>query len=113
MADYLAANELQLSVFDRQFLFQCRTNDTNVRMNRTWKYENTHCTACKDTNEPETQEHTLLCETLTNKNYNITYIPTYNDLFSSNVSDQIYVSRIIQENIEIRDHLNVRPAHVN
>ena len=61
MAEYQAENELQLSVFDRQYLFQCRTNDTNVRMNQKWTDENTHCTACKNTNEPETQEHTFYC----------------------------------------------------
>ena len=42
IANYLAQNDLQLSFSDRQFLFQCRTNDTNVKKNRTWKYEETH-----------------------------------------------------------------------
>ena len=113
MCEYLKGNEIETTVSERQFLFKCRTNDTNVRENRKWKFEATHCTACDNKTQPETQQHILECSILTSLNYNITYNPTYNDIFNEDVSEQIYVSRTINENILIRDQLNAQAAHVN
>ena len=69
---YVAQNDLQLSVWDQQFLFQCRKKDTNVIMIRTWKHEETYCRSCKDLTKPGSKEPTLSCETPMNKNNNVT-----------------------------------------
>ena len=107
MEEYLNENEMELTVKERQFLFQCRVKDIDVRGNRTWKYENVKCISCNKNDE--TQEHILTCEILIAKNDEITYIPEYSELYSKYIEDQIYISRIIQENIRIRDNIALLP----
>ena len=36
---------------------------------------------------------------------NVTYIPTYEDLFRSDIEEQAYVAMILLENLKIRDTL--------
>ena len=64
MASYLKSSyiEEELSIRERQYLFQCRVSDIDVRANRTWKYSETHCIACKDKNIQETGAHILECK---------------------------------------------------
>ena len=107
MAGYLNENEMELTVKERQFLFQCRVKDIDVRGNRSWKYENVMCISCNK--QEETQEHILTCETLIAKNYEMTYLPDYSELYSKYVEDQIYISRIIYENMRIRDNIASLP----
>ena len=94
--------EEELSIRERQFLFQCRVSNIDIRANRTWKYAETHCIACKDKNIQETGAHILECKILCNQSNVISYIPDYNDLFSSDIQEQIYVSRIMHSNLETR-----------
>ena len=47
MQPYLKATDLNMSVKERKFLFQCRVNDIDLRTNRTWKYQETYCISCK------------------------------------------------------------------
>ena len=102
MAHYLRANSFDLTVKDRQFLFQCRTNDIDAKANRTWRYEDITCVSCKDLNQIETGKHILECSVLQNQNNIISYIPDYNDLYSTEVQEQIYVSQVINENMKLR-----------
>ena len=37
------------------------------------------------------------------KNENLTYIPTYEDIFHDDVQEMTYIAEIIRENLEIRD----------
>ena len=102
MAQYLKANSFDLTVKDRQFLFQCRTNDIDAKTKRTWRYEDITCVSCKDINQIETGKHILECSILQNQNNKISYIPDYNDLYSTEVQEQIYVSQVIYENMKLR-----------
>ena len=102
MAQYLKPNSDNLSVQERQFLFQCRVNDIYVRANRTWKYRETFCVACKDRSIEEIGIHVLQCKDLVNMDYEISYIPDYNDLYSSDIEEQIYTSRMMYRNMQIR-----------
>ena len=102
MAGYLKSSDLELSVRERQFLFQCRVSDIDLRGNRTWKYNETHCIACKDRNIQETGYHVLECNVLCNISNDISYIPSYRDLFSADIEEQIYVSKILHSNMEAR-----------
>ena len=102
MAGYLKSSDLELSVRERQFLFQCRVSDIDIRANRTWKYNETYCTACKDRNILETGYHVLECKFLCNISNDISYIPSYRDLFSADIEEQMYVSRIMHSNMEAR-----------
>ena len=87
ISEYLGANNLRLSVSDRQFLFQCRVNDIDARANRTWKYQEIYCISCKDRNTIETEKHILEYSVLNNQNDKISYITTYNDLYSNYIQD--------------------------
>ena len=102
MAGYLKSNDLDLSVRERQFLFQCRMSDIDLRANRTWKYKDIYCIACKDKNILENGYHTLECKVLCNKSNDISYIPRYMDLFSADIEGQVYVSKILHSNMEAR-----------
>ena len=101
MAKYLQADEFNFTIQEKQNLFKCRMNDIDVKANRTWKYDNLNCMACNEPNQIETQEHVLCCKSLTEKNSQISYIPSYNDLFNDETEKQIYTSRILCENLKI------------
>ena len=83
-------------------LFQCRVSDIDVKANRTWKYFETHCVSCKNIAIKETGLHILECKVLSDKNNQISYIPDYNDLFSKDIMEQIYTSRMMNEHMQIR-----------
>ena len=102
MAEYLRPNEFNISVKERQYIFQCRVSDIDVKANRSWKYEDTQCTACKDSTVVETGRHVLECKVLLGRNDNLSYIPDYNALFSKEIEEQIYTSRMMHKNMEIR-----------
>ena len=105
MASYLQEIDLWYSVRERQYLFQCRMNDIDVKANRSWKYEDLTCNFCNITNETETQEHILLCNALLKINTIVTYIPQYSDLYSDEIEEQMYKGFIICENMRLRDNL--------
>ena len=110
MAKYLRENNWGFTNRERQYLFQCRLNDIDVRANRKWKYKEIHCISCNDKSMEETTEHILNCATLISRNYQYTYIPSFNELYSSEVEDQIYVSRTIFKHMQIRDKIANRPS---
>ena len=101
MAKYLQEDNFGYTVQQKQNLFKCRMKDIDVKANRRWKYENINCLECNEPNQIETQEHVLCCKALTNKNFNISYVPTYTDLFSDNIEEQVYTSTILCENLRI------------
>ena len=98
MDSYLQENHLKLSVQERQFLFQCRINDIDAHANRPWKYEDIYCISCEDKSQKEMGTHILECMVLCDKNDRISYFPTYNDLYSDDIQEQIYISRMIKHN---------------
>ena len=46
IASYLKATDIDLSIREKLFLFQCRMSDVDLRANRKWKYAETHCINC-------------------------------------------------------------------
>ena len=94
-----------MSTKDRQFLFQSKVNNNDLKENITWKYEEKYCISCKDKKKQETVSHILECKVLNDKNDKISYIPTFNDLYNEEIEEQAYVSMIIKENMKIREAL--------
>ena len=78
-------------------------DDVNIKGNNRWKYQDISCISCKDKNTIETQRHLLYCVKLLGKNKLLTYMPSYEDLFEDDYSEQVYISNIIRENFMIRD----------
>ena len=115
MAQYLSQNDSGLSTKERQFIFQCRFNDIDTRGNKAWKYEESHCISCNDKSQPEITQHILQCKTLMNQNNKYTYIPAFSELYYGDLDEQIYVSRMIKENMRIRQEILDlgQCAHVN
>ena len=67
--------------------------------NFSWKYENHYCVSCK-LDIRENNEHLLNCKKLLGNNGIISYIPSYEELFENKLDDQVYVSRILRENLQ-------------
>ena len=101
MSKYLQEDDFGFTVKEKQNLFKCRMNDIDVKANRSWKYEDLNCMACNEPNRSETQQHVLVCEPLMEKNSKVTYIPSYNELYSENIEEQVYTSVILCENLRI------------
>ena len=60
-------------------------------------YENCVCEGCQK-DESNTQ-HILECNQLLGQNELVTYLPLYEDLFGNNEEEQVYISRIIADNL--------------
>ena len=101
IAYYLSAHEEDITIEDKKWIFKCRVEDINIKGNQRWKYENIYCNSCKE-NIEETQEHILYCQFLLGQNENVTYIPNYNELFNGNLQEQLYVARLLKENMSKR-----------
>ena len=69
----------------------------NIKGNNRWKYQDVSCLSCNK-NIDETQSHILHCSELIGKNENIIYIPSYNELYTGDILEQVYVSNILLEN---------------
>ena len=101
MAEYLCPGDEVLSIEDKKWLFKCRVEDVDVKGNHRWKHNDITCFSCQK-GVIETQVHLLYCETLMGQNENITYIPEYKELFTGDIKDQFYVSRLLKENFDRR-----------
>ena len=98
---YLHEDNLGYLVKEKNNLFLCRMNDLDIKENRTWKCENMICRTCNDPSQTETQQHVLICQTLVNRNMKISYIPTYTDLYSEDIGEQMYTSMVLCENLRL------------
>ena len=101
MADYLAPSDIEASIEEKKWLFKCKVEDIDVKCNRRWQNEITICQSCNENTE-ETQCHILFCKNLIGKNELLTYIPSYSELFGTDIQGQIYTSRLIKDNHERR-----------
>ena len=100
MAEYLCPQEENISIEEQKWLFKCRVEDMNIKGNNRWKYQ-ISCLSCNK-NIDETQSHILHCSELIGKNKNIIYIPSYNELYTGDILEQVYVSNILLENFNRR-----------
>ena len=101
MAEYLCPSNSDISIDEKKWLFKCRVDDLDLKANRKWQYENISCSSCHSNND-ENQEHLLLCKTLLGKSQILTYIPSYSELYSDDLENQVYVARLLQDNYSRR-----------
>ena len=69
--------------------------DIEVKGNHWCKHSDMTCVI-------ETQTHLLHCEKLPGQNENVTFIPDYKELYSGNLKDKFYVSRLLKNNFKRR-----------
>ena len=101
MAEYLCPIEEDCTLDEQKWLFQCRVKDIDIKGNHQWKHNNVYCSSCKK-DIIENQRHILYCDSLLGKNQNLSYIPEYEDLYTGDITEQIYISRLLKENFNNR-----------
>ena len=67
MQSYLKPTQEYISITDKKYIFKCRMNDIDVKMNRKWRYKDVTCESC-DQNAQESQKHVLYWTSLMAKN---------------------------------------------
>ena len=85
----------------KKWLFKCRVEYIEIKGNHRWKHNDITCRLCQK-GVIETQVHLLYCETLLGQNENVNYIPAYKELYSEDLKDQLYVSRLLKDNFDRR-----------
>ena len=60
-------------------------------------HQNTLCQGCKS--QEATTQHILECSEIIGRNEIITYIPRYQDLYGEDEDEQVYLARIITDNL--------------
>ena len=63
MADYLTSENLDATIEEKKWIFQCRVEDIEIKGNKRWKYDDISCKSC-NTQQDETQLHVLLYKPL-------------------------------------------------
>ena len=99
MQKYLKPNSESIKVEDSQNIFKLRCNMMQVKMNYKNLYETHECRACGENDE--TQEHILKCKILMESNNKVNKIPEYKKLFNGTVKDQLEISKVFSQNMEI------------
>ena len=96
LASYLCASEIEMSIYEKKWLYKCRIEDIDIEANRRWNNGDMICVNCENTEM--NQRHLLECKYLSGKSEIISYIPEYNDLFKEDIEHQLYTSRILKDN---------------
>ena len=84
MQEYLEANNGEISIAEKQFIFQCRSRMLELKCNMKKDNQDLTCSACGI--EDETQMHLLLCESLKQNSSDEAHEITYTDLFSDDIT---------------------------
>ena len=88
------------SVQETKFLFALRSRMVNVKVNYREKHTNLLCPCCKM--EDDSQEHLLSCSEIKEDSILVRSVPAYQDLFGSNVEEQVNLARILKKRFEQR-----------
>ena len=98
MQNYLSSEDIDITNQERKFIFQLRTKMCfKIKTHFRKMYENTLCEGCH-VNE-STAEHTMECISLIGRNELITYLPSYIDIYGEDEDEQVYIARIIKDNM--------------
>ena len=101
MQNYLQPNEITTE--EARFIFLLRSRMINVRINYPGSYDKNDlfCNFCHDKNQPDDQQHLLLCAGLSLMEVSNNNIK-YDDLFCDDLIKQVTVSRILKQKYEKR-----------
>ena len=100
IADYLCPSDPNISIEEQKWLLKCRVEDIDVKANRRWQHEDISCLSC-NTNSDKTQINILQCKSLLEKSEILTYISSYSEHFNGDIQEQVYVSRLLKDNLMI------------
>ena len=99
MQNYLNSLDIDITNEERKIIFQLR-NKMHFKIKTHFRnmHASTNCEGCK--NEPLTTKHALECSSLIGSNELLTYIPQYEDLYGEDEDEQVYIARLIRNNIK-------------
>ena len=98
MQTYLGSEDIDITNEERKLIFQLRTKMCfKIKTHFRNMYANTICEGCH-LNE-STTKHTLECVRLIGRNEIVTYLPSYHDIYGEDEDEQVYIARIIKDNI--------------
>ena len=99
MQNYLCSEDENITNEERKFIFQLRTKiDFKIKSHFRKMHIDIICDGCRI--EVSTTRHTLECVNLIGKNELITYLPNYSDLYGEDEDDQVYLARIVRDNLK-------------
>ena len=102
MQKYLKPSNLKIKKEDAITIFKLRSRVEDVKINFRGKYEELECELCKE--EDESQEHILKCKEIL-KTMDTNEIPEYENLFEKNVTKQLEIARMFNENMKRKKKL--------
>ena len=98
MQNYLSSEDIEITNYERKLIFQFRTKmNFNIKSHFRNMHENVICEGCHK--EESTTKHTLHCNTLLGRNELVTYIPDILDLYGEDEDQQVYIVRLLRDNI--------------
>ena len=98
MQNYLRSEDMDITNHERKFIFQLRTSmNFKIKSHFRHMHLDTICENCR-INE-STTEHTLNCKELLTKSEIVTYLPSYQDIYKNDEDEQVYIARIIKDNL--------------
>ena len=99
MQNYLKTEDIEILNEERKLIFQLRTRmKYGIKTHFRNMHDHTLCDGCQL--EESTTRHTLECSSLIGRNELVTYIPSYEDLFGTDEEEQVYIARIICDNLK-------------
>ena len=98
MQNYLISEDLDIPIYERKHIFQIRTKmHFKIKTHFRNMHEDIICEGCRISES--TTKHTLECNSLIGMNELVTYLPKYEDIYGEDVNEQVYISRILRDNI--------------
>ena len=98
MKNYLSSEDIEITNHERKLIFQFRTKMSfSIKSHFRNMHENVICEGCH--REESTTKHTLQCNILLGKNELVTYIPDILDLYGEDEDEQVYIVRLLRDNI--------------
>ena len=103
MQQYLKPINIKISIEEAQEIFKMRCRVADVKMNFKGKYENLDCDICNEENE--TQIHLIECKEINKNEREYEKPPEYEELFKTNIQNQLKLVRKFLKNIKIREKM--------
>ena len=96
--NYLSSEDIDITNCERKLIFQFRTNMCfSIKSHFRNMHDNVICEGCNL--EESTTKHTLHCKSFLGRNKMVTYIPDILDLYGLDEYEQVYIVRLLQDNI--------------
>ena len=106
MQPYLEADDTTIQ--ERKFLFSLRSRMVDVKTNYRGKYTDTICPCCNV--EEDQQEHLLTCTKLDVFGTLVSSTVNYDDLFGSDIPNQVSIMRILRARYKLRKKMKNCPT---